>query len=130
MRGRGARLAASDGKLCGHAVRRGVDVGQVVLHRSSGVAALQWVPSRLSMINDGVPIHALSAADALAAKQLMRSTLLSVSETIHASPASMPPIAPLHTTLAFWALLPGGCAAPQPHAASPSSHSPQQVPHV
>ena len=106
-----------------------MDVGQVVLHRNSGVAALQWVPSRLSEINDGVPIDALSAADALAAKQLMRSTLLSISETIHASPAGMPPIAPLHTALAFWALLPGGCAARRPHAApSPRAHS--RVPHV
>lgn len=109
-----------------HAVRRGVDIGQVVLHQSTGVAALQWVPTGLSSINDGVPIDALSAADALAAKQLMRSTLLSISETIHASLAGTPPHMALHTSLAFWALLPGGCVMLQINLQPPYDVEPRR----
>jgi hypothetical protein len=93
--------------LFGCAVRRGIEVARVLLHRTAGIAALQWRPtSRFAA--EGVPIDALSASDALAAKQLMRATLLGVEETVHPSPAVVPAHAPMHTNFAFWALLSGG----------------------
>ena len=94
------------------AVRPGAEVGRVLLHPSASLAALQWVPApgwAPAQEGEQRTAEALSAADALAAKQLLRATLLGVGETVHAAPAATAPHAPLHTSLAFWALQPGGC---------------------
>ncbi len=105
---------------CVSAVRRGAEVGRVLLHPGAALAALQWAPAPgfapggadgkgAAASRGGASSDSLSAADALAAKQLLRATLLGVGETVHAAPAAVAPHAPLHTSLAFWALQPGRC---------------------
>lgn len=102
------------------AVRPGAEVGRVLLHPGAALAALQWAPAPgfapggadgkgVAASRGGASSDSLSAADALAAKQLLRATLLCVGETVHAAPAAGAPHAPLHTSLAFWALQPGRC---------------------
>jgi hypothetical protein len=96
------------------AVRPGAEVNQVLLHEAAALAVLQWVPApgwAPAAKKELRAAETLSAADALAAKQLLRSTVLGIVETVHAAPAATPPHAPLHTSLPFWALQPGGCAS-------------------
>ena len=84
----------------------------MLLHEAAALAVLQWVPApgwAPAASKEQRTAVTLSAADALAAKQLLRSTVLGIVETVHAAPAATPPHAPLHTSLPFWALQPGGC---------------------
>lgn len=83
-------------------------VEQVLAARSSGVLVLRWGPSRPWALPPDLPLTALSAADALAAKQLLRVSVLSCTEALH--PGAVP-YAPMHTSLAFWSIPPGRCAA-------------------
>lgn len=83
----------------------------MLLHEGAALAVLQWVPApgwAPAANKEQRAAEELSAADALAAKQLLRSTLMGIVETVHAAPAATPPHAPLHTSLPFWALQPGG----------------------
>jgi len=76
----------------------------VLTHRGSGMLVMRWGPTRPWALPTDTAITALSAADALVAKQLLRMSVMTCMETVHPSPAGNVCSAPMHTGLTFWGL--------------------------
>ena len=79
----------------------------MLLHRSSGMLIMRWGPARPWALPTDMAITALSAADALVAKQLLRMSVLTCSETVHPSSLGHLSCAPMHTGLTFWGMQSG-----------------------
>ena len=86
-----------------------MDVAEVLAQRGSGVLVLRWGSSRPWAPPPDLPLTALSAADALAAKQLLRVSVLNCSEAVHSQAAGTVPYAAMHTGLTFWSIPSGRC---------------------
>ena len=82
----------------------GAEIQQVLTHRGSGMLIMRWGPSRPWALPTETAITALSAADALVAKQLLRMSVMTCAETVHASSGGPICFAPMHTGLTFWGL--------------------------
>ena len=94
-----------------HAGAPGAEVQQVLLHRSSGILVMRWGPARPWALPADMAITALSAADALVAKQLLRMSVLACTETVHPSSLAHLSYAAMHTGLTFWGLQHGRCGS-------------------
>lgn len=88
----------------------GVDVVEVLAHRSSGALVLRWGSTRPWALASDLPLTSLSAVDALAAKQLLRVSVLNCTEAVHSRAASTVSYAAMHTGLSFWSVPPGRCS--------------------
>lgn len=85
----------------------GVAVVEVLAHRSSGVLVLRWGSTQPWALASDLSLTSLSAVDALAAKQLLRVSVLNCNEAVHSRAAGTVSYAAMHTGLSFWSIPPG-----------------------